>query len=44
MSRWLGDAGLGEVRVTSLPPAQLGGLTVKIWTAERARQPQRSAA
>ena len=44
MSRWLGDAGLGEVRVTSLPPAQPGGLTVKIWTAERARQPQRSAA
>jgi ubiquinone/menaquinone biosynthesis C-methylase UbiE/DNA-binding transcriptional ArsR family regulator len=44
MARWLGDAGLGQVRVTALPPAKAGGLTVKIWTAERAREPQRSAA
>jgi ArsR family transcriptional regulator len=44
MARWLGEAGLENVRVTSLPPADKGGLTVKIWTAERARERQRSAA
>ena len=44
MARWLTDAGLGKVRVVSLPPAQKEGLTVKIWTAERGRQRQRSAA
>jgi ubiquinone/menaquinone biosynthesis C-methylase UbiE len=44
MARWLAEAGLGQVRVAALPPAKAGGLTVKIWTAERAREPQRSAA
>ncbi|MCX7587326.1 ArsR/SmtB family transcription factor [Phenylobacterium sp. 58.2.17] len=44
MARWLEDAGLSDVRVTALPPARAEGLTVKIWVAERARLPQRSAA
>ncbi|MBS0335159.1 MAG: metalloregulator ArsR/SmtB family transcription factor [Proteobacteria bacterium] len=44
MARWLGEAGLGRVRVVSLPPAEKGGLTVKIWTAERLGERQRSAA
>jgi ArsR family transcriptional regulator len=44
MDRWLRDAGLGKIKATSLPPAQAGGLTVKIWTAERGRSAQRSAA
>jgi ubiquinone/menaquinone biosynthesis C-methylase UbiE/DNA-binding transcriptional ArsR family regulator len=44
MARWLDDAGLGKVRVTALPPARKQGLTVKIWTAERGRERQRSAA
>lgn len=44
MARWLEEAGLGEVRVTALPPARKQGLTVKIWTAERAAERQRSAA
>ncbi|HZZ31259.1 MAG TPA: metalloregulator ArsR/SmtB family transcription factor [Phenylobacterium sp.] len=44
MARWLSEAGLGHVRVSALPPVRDGGLTVKIWTAERAREPQRSAA
>lgn len=44
MARWLGDAGLSNIRVTDLPPSRPDGLTVKIWVAERGRQPQRSAA
>lgn len=44
MARWLAEAGLGKVRVTALPPAKAEGLTVKIWTAERGRERQRSAA
>ncbi len=44
MARWLEEAGLGKVRVTALPPARKQGLTVKIWTAERAQERQRSAA
>jgi ubiquinone/menaquinone biosynthesis C-methylase UbiE/DNA-binding transcriptional ArsR family regulator len=44
MARWLGDAGLKSVRVSALPPADKAGLTVKIWTAERAGERQRSAA
>lgn len=44
MARWLGEAGLSEVRATALPPVREEGLTVKIWVAERARMPQRSAA
>jgi ArsR family transcriptional regulator len=44
MKRWLGEAGLNRVSVETLPPVREKGLTVKIWTAERARQPQRTAA
>lgn len=44
MARWLGEAGLTEVRAAALPPVREEGLTVKIWVAERARMPQRSAA
>jgi len=44
MARWLNDAGLNNVRVTALPPAKKEGLTVKVWTAERAPQRQRAAA
>jgi DNA-binding transcriptional ArsR family regulator len=44
MARWLADAGLDGLNVTALPPADKGGLTVKIWTAERGRERQRSAA
>jgi ArsR family transcriptional regulator len=44
MERWLHDAGLGEVRVVTLPSTRSEGLTVKIWTADRIRQARRSAA
>ena len=44
MERWLQEAGLAKVRVEALPPLRGEGLTVKIWTAERVRQSQRSAA
>ncbi|HEY9234700.1 MULTISPECIES: ArsR/SmtB family transcription factor [Phenylobacterium] len=44
MARWLGEAGLSDIRVTALPPARQEGLTVKIWVAERARMPQRNVA
>jgi len=41
--RWLGE-GAFEVRSQTLPPARDAGLTVKIWTAERAQARQRTAA
>jgi ArsR family transcriptional regulator len=44
MERWLVDAGLSRVKAVALPPLRAEGLTVKIWTAQRRRQPQRSAA
>lgn len=44
INRWLAEAGIAHVDAHDLPPAREQGLTVKIWTAERARQPQRSAA
>ena len=44
MERWLAEAGLEKVSAAALPPQRGDGLTVKIWTAERAQQPQRSAA
>ena len=44
MERWLHEAGLDKVRVATLPSVRDEGLTVKIWTAERGRQAQRSAA
>ena len=36
MERWLDGAGLGPVSIVSLPPVAQGGLTVKLWSAERA--------
>ncbi|HVI34345.1 metalloregulator ArsR/SmtB family transcription factor [Phenylobacterium sp.] len=44
MTRWLAESSLVHVDVEALAPARDGGLTVKIWVAERARQPQRTAA
>ncbi|MGA0605390.1 ArsR/SmtB family transcription factor [Phenylobacterium sp. VNQ135] len=44
IKRWLADGGLNRMAAETLPPARTQGLTVKIWTAERARQPQRTAA
>jgi ubiquinone/menaquinone biosynthesis C-methylase UbiE len=44
IGRWLTAAGLKVCASAALPPAQAGGLTVKIWTAEQAGQPQRTAA
>jgi len=44
MARWLTEAGLSKVQVASLPPTDRAGLTVKIWTAERGRERQRTAA
>lgn len=44
MGRWLEAAGLSSVKAAALPPAEGQRLTVKIWSAERARQPQRRAA
>jgi ubiquinone/menaquinone biosynthesis C-methylase UbiE len=44
MERWLHEAGLAKVRAAALPPARRDGLTVKIWTGERVRQSNRSAA
>ncbi|MES2340964.1 MAG: metalloregulator ArsR/SmtB family transcription factor [Pseudomonadota bacterium] len=44
MERWLNEAGLTKVHASALPPARGEGLTVKIWTAERVRQAERSAA
>lgn len=44
MERWLQAAGLSKVRAAALKPERAEGLTVKIWTAERGRQSQRSAA
>lgn len=34
---WLHSAGLGKVKIVTLPPSTQPGLTVKIWTAERSR-------
>jgi ubiquinone/menaquinone biosynthesis C-methylase UbiE/DNA-binding transcriptional ArsR family regulator len=44
MARWLGEGGLSGVQLNDLPAARKDGLTVRIWTAERVRQGQRSAA
>jgi ArsR family transcriptional regulator len=44
MKRWLAEAGLVSVQASALKPAQKEGLTVKIWTAERGRQREKSAA
>lgn len=44
MSRWLEDAGLSGVQVRTLPPARDAGLTVKIWSAQRASLQERNAA
>jgi len=42
--RWLGEAGFPDIQAGDLPPTRKEGLTVKIWTAERGRDRQRSAA
>jgi ubiquinone/menaquinone biosynthesis C-methylase UbiE/DNA-binding transcriptional ArsR family regulator len=44
MRRWLEEAGFPSIQANALPPVQKEGLTVKIWTAERGRDRQRSAA
>ena len=36
MDGWLHAAGLGKVKIVTLPPSTQPGLTVKVWTAERA--------
>ncbi len=35
MARWITAAGLKKPKVTTLPASSAGGLTVKIWAAER---------
>lgn len=42
--RWLAESGISQVKAETLPPAREAGLTVKIWTAERAAARQRTAA
>lgn len=42
--RWFSQAGLKLAAVRDLPPREAGGLTVKIWTGQRAAKPLRSAA
>lgn len=44
MARWLKAAGLGQPKVTTLPGANSEGLTVKVWAADRKREPARAAA
>jgi len=44
MRRWLGAEALEQVVVETLPPCRDGGLTVKIWTAQRVAARRRSAA
>jgi ubiquinone/menaquinone biosynthesis C-methylase UbiE len=44
IKRWLGEAGFSSVQTNALKPAQKEGLTVKIWTAQRSRNLQRTAA
>jgi ArsR family transcriptional regulator len=44
MKQWLGKSAFAQVQADALPPARDGGLTVKIWTAERTSNQQRSAA
>ena len=44
MARWLGEGGLSKVHLKDLPSTRTDGLTVRIWTAERAREGRRSAA
>ncbi len=35
MARWITAAGLKKPKVTTLPASSAGGLTVKIWAADR---------
>ena len=44
MRRWLGAEAFEQVEVATLPPSREAGLTVKIWTAERAAAGRRAAA
>jgi ubiquinone/menaquinone biosynthesis C-methylase UbiE/DNA-binding transcriptional ArsR family regulator len=36
IERWASAAGLGKVEAVTLPPAEPGGLTVKVWACEHA--------
>jgi ArsR family transcriptional regulator len=44
MARWLREGGLSKVQLKDLPAKRTDGLTVRIWTAERAREGRRNAA
>ncbi len=44
MARWLTEAGLPHLALTSLPPTRSDGLTVKIWAAARTPDELRIAA
>lgn len=44
MARWLTEAGLPSVALTSMPPTRQDGLTVKIWAAARTPDDLRMAA
>ena len=44
IARWLTEAGLPHVELTSLPPTRADGLTVKIWAAARVPNKLRIAA
>ena len=44
MARWLTEAGLPHLSLTSLPPNLSDGLTVKIWAAARTPDELRIAA
>jgi ArsR family transcriptional regulator len=44
IARWCAEAGLPKVSTATLPPLSAEGLTVKVWSARRARSVQRSAA
>jgi ArsR family transcriptional regulator len=44
IARWTSQAGLERQAVAALPPTEAGGLTVKVWSAERAAAEALSAA
>ncbi|MGC1301910.1 MAG: metalloregulator ArsR/SmtB family transcription factor [Caulobacteraceae bacterium] len=44
IGRWMDQAGLRGQEIVALPPTEAGGLTVKVWSAERARAEALNAA
>jgi ArsR family transcriptional regulator len=44
IARWCEAAGLGAAEAVALPPADAAGLTVKVWSAGRLAEANRSAA